>query len=162
MWRKTWCQYDATTWTCFAKQNKMNKVYCKNFGCHRSKHRLLTVHHWILSENWSTETINYFGLKVIYHQGQLILRRNGKNMVVSAVCYCCCFLIASFCCIFWHDLCINRCLDDYRNQHVLCLIGSLCSLEMTEESEECGDMFSGVDDGEWDINDDNEDDLRKQ
>ena len=30
---------------------------------------------------------------------------------------------------------------------------------MTEESEECGDMFSEVDDGEWDINDDNEDDL---
>ena len=31
---------------------------------------------------------------------------------------------------------------------------------MTEESEECDEMFSEVNDGEWDINDDDDDDLR--
>ena len=77
-------------------------------------------------------------------------------MMVSTVCYCC----SQFCCIFWHDLCINRCLNDYWNQYVFCLIGSLCCLEMTEESEECDEMFSEVNDGEWDINDDDDDDLR--
>ena len=28
--KKTWWQYDAAMWTCFAKQNKANKVCCKN------------------------------------------------------------------------------------------------------------------------------------
>ena len=31
---------------------------------------------------------------------------------------------------------------------------------MTEVSEECDEMFSEVDDGEWDISDDDDDDLR--
>ena len=40
------------------------------------------------------------------------------------------------------------------------LVGSLCYLEMTEESEECDEMFNEVDDGEWDISDNDDDDLR--
>ena len=40
------------------------------------------------------------------------------------------------------------------------LIGSLCYLEMTEESEEYDEMFNEVDDGEWDISGDDDDDLR--
>ena len=28
--KKTWCQYDATMWTSFAKQNKTNRVCWKN------------------------------------------------------------------------------------------------------------------------------------
>ena len=32
-----------------------------------NKISLLTIHHSILGGNWSTETINYFGFKVIYH-----------------------------------------------------------------------------------------------
>ena len=31
---------------------------------------------------------------------------------------------------------------------------------MTEESEECDEMFSETDDGEWDISDEDDDDLR--
>ena len=34
-----------------------------------------------------------------------------------------------------------------------------CS-EMNEKSEECETIFNEVDDGEWDISDDNDDDLR--
>ena len=55
----------------------------QTFGCHRSKLRLLTIHHAIWGGNWSTETISYFGLKVIYHQAHLILHANVKNMMVS-------------------------------------------------------------------------------
>ena len=40
------------------------------------------------------------------------------------------------------------------------LVGSLCYLEMTEESEECDEMFNEVDDGKWDISDNDDDDLR--
>ena len=43
---------------------------------------------------------------------------------------------------------------------MFCLIGSLCYLEMTEESEECDEMFSETDDGEWGISDEDDDDLR--
>ena len=43
---------------------------------------------------------------------------------------------------------------------MICLIGSLCYLEITEESEDCEEMFHEVDDGEWDISDDDDDDLR--
>ena len=43
---------------------------------------------------------------------------------------------------------------------MFCFIGSLCYLEMTEVSEECDEMFSEVDDGELDISDDDDDDLR--
>ena len=39
-------------------------------------------------------------LKVIYHQTHLILHTNVKNMMVSTVCYCCCFSITFFCSIF--------------------------------------------------------------
>ena len=39
-------------------------------------------------------------------------------------------------------------------------IGSLCYLEMVEGSEECDKMFNEVDDGKWDISDDNEDDVQ--
>ena len=31
---------------------------------------------------------------------------------------------------------------------------------MTEESEECNEMFSEVNNGEWDISDDDDDNLR--
>ena len=31
---------------------------------------------------------------------------------------------------------------------MFCLTGSLCYLEMTEESKECEEMFNEVDDGE--------------
>ena len=31
---------------------------------------------------------------------------------------------------------------------------------MTEESKECDKMFNEVDDGEWDISDDDDDDLQ--
>ena len=61
---------------------------------------------------------------------------------------------------FWHDICINRCRNDYWNQYVFSLIGSLCYLEMTEESEEYDEMFNEVDDGERDLSDDDDDDLR--
>ena len=61
---------------------------------------------------------------------------------------------------FWQDLCKNRYLDFYRNQYVFCLIGFLCYLGMTEESKERDKMFNGVDDGEWDISDDDDDDLK--
>ena len=105
LYQKTWSQYDANMWTCFAKQNKTNlqsknTSYFKNTWILQSKLRLLTIHHSILGENWSTETINYFGLKVFYQQAHLILHTNVKNMMVSTLCYCCHFLIASFCCIF--------------------------------------------------------------
>ena len=60
---------------------------------------------------------------------------------------------------FWNDLCINRCLDDYRNQYVFSLTGFLCYLEITEDSEECDEMSNKVHDGEWDISGDNNDDL---
>ena len=43
---------------------------------------------------------------------------------------------------------------------MFCLIGSLCYLEMAEESEECDKMFNEVDDGEWDISDDDANDLQ--
>ena len=43
---------------------------------------------------------------------------------------------------------------------MFCLIGFLCYLRMTEESKECDKMFNGVDDGEWDISDDDDDDLK--
>ena len=36
----------------------------------------------------------------------------------------------------------------------------LCYLGMTEESKECDKMFNEVDDGEWDISDDDDDDLQ--
>ena len=42
---------------------------------------------------------------------------------------------------------------------MFCLTGSLCYLEMTEESKECDEMFNEVDDGEWGISDDNDDDF---
>ena len=58
---------------------------------------------------------------------------------------------------FSDDLCINRCLDDYRNKSEFFLFGSLCFLEMSEGSEECDKMFNEVDDGEWDISDDDDD-----
>ena len=51
-------------------------------------------------------------------------------------------------------------ISDYRNQHVFCLIGSLYYLEMTDESKECDEMLNEVDDGEWDISDDDDEDLR--
>ena len=35
-----------------------------------------------------------------------------------------------------------------------------CYSEMNEKSEECEKIFNEVDDGEWDISDDNDDDLR--
>ena len=41
-----------------------------------------------------------------------------------------------------------------------CLVGSLCYLEMIEDSKECDKMFSEVDDGEWDISDDNDSELQ--
>ena len=37
---------------------------------------------------------------------------------------------------------------------------SLCYVEMTEESEEYDEMFNEVDDGEWDISDDDDNDIR--
>ena len=40
---------------------------------------------------------------------------------------------------------------------MFCLIGSLCYLEMTEESKECDKMFNEVDDSEWDTSDDGDD-----
>ena len=43
---------------------------------------------------------------------------------------------------------------------MICLIGSLCYLEITEESEDCEEMFHEVDDGEWDVSDDDDDDLQ--
>ena len=43
--------------------------------------------------------------------------------------------------------------------NVFCLIGFSCYLEITEDCEECDKMFNGVDDGEWDINDDDDDAL---
>ena len=61
---------------------------------------------------------------------------------------------------FFNDLWINRCLDYYRNQYVFCLICSLCYIEMTEGSEKCDKMFKEVDNDEWNISDDNDDDLR--
>ena len=39
-------------------------------------------------------------------------------------------------------------------------IGSLCYLEMVEGSEKCDKMFNEVDDGKWDISDDNEDGVK--
>ena len=53
-----------------------------------------------------------------------------------------------------------RWLDDYRNQYVFCLIGSLCYLEMTEDIQKYDEMFNEIDDGEWNISDDHNDDLR--
>ena len=41
-----------------------------------------------------------------------------------------------------------------------CLVGSLCYLEMIEDSKECDKMFNEVDDGEWDISDDNDSELQ--
>ena len=41
-----------------------------------------------------------------------------------------------------------------------CLTGCLCYLEMTKDSEECDEMFNVVHNGEWDISDDNDNDLR--
>ena len=38
---------------------------------------------------------------------------------------------------------------------MFCLIVSLCYLEMNEERE-CDEMFYEVDDGEWDISDDDD------
>ena len=43
---------------------------------------------------------------------------------------------------------------------MFCLIGSLCYLEITEESENCDKMFRDVDDGEWNISDDDDEDFR--
>ena len=42
---------------------------------------------------------------------------------------------------------------------MFCLIGFSCYLEITEDCEECDKMFNGVDNGEWDINDDDDDAL---
>ena len=44
--------------------------------------------------------------------------------------------------------------------NMFCLISPICYLEMTEGSEECGEMFNEVDDGEWDIRDDHDDEVR--
>ena len=93
-------------------QNKQSLL--QKFVCHWSFTSWQFVWFWV--ENLSTKTISYFGLKVIYNQAHLTLHTNMKNMIVSTVCYCCCFLTASFCCI--NDLCINSCLDDHRNQYV--------------------------------------------
>ena len=43
---------------------------------------------------------------------------------------------------------------------VFFLLFLLCYSEMNEKSEECEKIFNEVDDGEWDISDDNDDDLR--
>ena len=43
---------------------------------------------------------------------------------------------------------------------VFFLLFLLCYSEMNEKSEECETIFNEVDDGEWDISDDNDDDLR--
>ena len=43
---------------------------------------------------------------------------------------------------------------------VFFLLFLLCCSEMNEKSEECETIFNEVDDGEWDISDDNDDDLR--
>ena len=43
---------------------------------------------------------------------------------------------------------------------VFFLLFLLCYSEMNEKSEECEKIFNEVDDGEWDVSDDNDDDLR--
>ena len=72
--------------------NKIRRTkFVAKFGYRRLKLRLLKIHQSILGRNWSTETINCFGLKLIYHQAHLILHTNVKSMMVSTVCECWCF-----------------------------------------------------------------------
>ena len=73
----------------------LNKIVCcRNLGCNRLKLHLLMIHHSILGENWSTKALLWF--KGDLSPSSLDIVKN----IVSTVCYWCCFLIASFCCIF--------------------------------------------------------------
>ena len=103
----------------------------QTFGCHPLK-----LHHSILGGNWSTET-NYLLLWVWkwpitklnwYYIGWE--KHDGKYYM-----FLFCFVL----------------LD------VLCLVDTLCYLEMTEKSKECAKMLNEVD---WGIRDDDGDDFR--
>ena len=72
------------------------------------------------------------GWKLVDRNYQLLWFESDLSPVSLNITYECekhdgkyCILLLPFLLHFSHDLCINRCLDDYRNQYVFCLIGSL-------------------------------------
>ena len=72
------------------------------------------------------------GWKLVDRNYQLLWFESDLSPVSLNITYECekhdgkyCILLLPFSLHFSHDICINRCLDDYRNQYVFCLIGSL-------------------------------------
>ena len=100
---------------------------------------------------WPEDELSQSSLDITYE----CEKHGGKYWMLLLLFFDCLFLLH-----FWHDICINRCLNGYWNQYALFSIGSLCYLGMTEDGEWCDKMSNEVDDSERDIRDDDYDGLQ--
>ena len=109
-----------------------------------------------------------FGLEICWQKLSVTLVEGGLSPTSFDVTYeCekhggkyCMLLLLFFDCLFllhfWHDLCINSCFDDYWIQYVFFFKLVLYVIWKWLKSKECDKMFNEVDDGEWDILDDDD------
>ena len=123
---------------CFARQSKMNKVFCQSFP----SIEVPLPNDSPLDLVWKLVGKN---CKLLWFEGDLSpssldVTYECEKMMVSTVCYCSCFLITvPVFLYFWHELCVN--MSRWLLEPICISFNWFFLLEVIEENEKCGKMF---------------------